>query len=244
VKPSRQVWEGFAQRNAEFYISAAAPEKRAVAGDDRFFSSGRRDAELILRETEPWLRRRGVAVDLGAGVGRVALAMARHFEAVVAVDVSPTMLAMLRDHCERACVSNVRALPASASWHERVAADLVYSTHVLQHIADEPEIRSCLARTRECLEPGGVAYLHFDTRPDSLLYELRNRLPDRILPRLWRRGIRRIRRSRARVIELLAEASFHVVGEASPDSADHAFVVVPATRANSDRLAHEHLERR
>jgi SAM-dependent methyltransferase len=224
VKPGDQAWERFARTDAEYYISTAA-----LASELRFFSSGRRDAELILQASEPWLEHRRAALDFGAGVGRVALAMARHFSEVVAVDVSPTMLARLREHCDRMCVSNVRTRLASDRWHEHVAADLVYSTHVFQHIVDEDEIRSTLKRMGECLDVKGLAYLHFDTRHASLLYQVRNRVPDRLLPPLWRRDIRRIRRSRARLIELLAEAGLRVVRELSPDSADHAFVVVRAS---------------
>ena len=38
-----------------------------------------------------------------------------------------------------------------------------------------------------------MALLQFDTRRASLSYRLRNALPDPLLPRPWRRGIRRIR---------------------------------------------------
>ena len=230
MTPSEQAWEAFARTDAEFYISTAAHEREGVASSARFFSSGRRDAELILDQTAPWLERRRAAVDFGAGVGRVALTIARDFGEVVAVDSSPTMLARLREHCDRGCVSNVRTVLAGDRWHEHVTADLLYSTHVFQHIADEDAIRSALERARDCLDVTGVAYLHFDTRPRSLLYEVRNRVPDPLLPPLWRRDIRRIRRSRVRLIELLADADLRIVREVSPDSADQAFVVVPRSQ--------------
>ena len=44
------------------------------------------------------------------------------------------------------------------------------------------------------LSDRGIGYLQFDTRPPGWLYEVKTALPDFLLPRFWRRGIRRIRR--------------------------------------------------
>ena len=219
------AWESFARKDPEFYISTRAASSAADARS--FFASGRRDANLILAETSPWLRQRGAAVDIGAGVGRVALAMAERFDEVVAVDISPAMLAKLRERCRRERRSNVRPFLSDAPWQDQVAADLVYSTHVFQHIADEGDIKRYLVRIRRCLMPAGVAYLHFDTRPGSALYSVRNRVPDALLPRLWRHGIRRVPRPRARLLELFEATGLRVVREARRDTAFQVFVVVP-----------------
>src|SRR6266852_1731009 len=51
-------------------------------------------------------------VDLGAGAGQFALAAARRFGHVTAVDVSPAMLAALRERAAAAGLANLDCVPA------------------------------------------------------------------------------------------------------------------------------------
>jgi SAM-dependent methyltransferase len=51
-------------------------------------------------------------VDLGAGTGRFALAAARRFGQVTAVDISPAMLELLRDRAAAAGVANLEYVQA------------------------------------------------------------------------------------------------------------------------------------
>src|SRR6266545_4866362 len=51
-------------------------------------------------------------VDLGAGTGQFALAAARRFRRVIAVDVSPPMVEVLRGRASAAGLSNVQVVRA------------------------------------------------------------------------------------------------------------------------------------
>jgi ubiquinone/menaquinone biosynthesis C-methylase UbiE len=104
-------------------------------------------------------------VDLGTGTGRFALAMAPHVRRVVAADVSPAMLAHLREHA----AGNVELVQAGflSYQHHGSPADAVYTRHALHQI---PDFWKALAldRVARILRPGGILRLRdliFDFQP-------------------------------------------------------------------------------
>lgn len=218
------AWERLARENAEFYIATWDVDFSDPEAMARFFESGRSEAMTILEECAPWLRGRAAALEIGCGVGRLTIPMAREFREVLAIDIAPTMLERLRANCAREGITNVVPLLSN----ERPPAkrvDLVYSRIVLQHIEHEGEVRRYLELVAAILEPDGIAHLHFDTRPAGIFYRARALVPDRFLRRTWRRGIRRVRRSRARVAALAAAAGLEIVKELRPCSAEHVFLL-------------------
>jgi SAM-dependent methyltransferase len=221
------VWERFARADAEHYILTDRREYATPEGRAFFVESGRRDAQALLAETAQWRSRSERAVEIGCGVGRLAIPMAAEFDEVRAVDVAPTMLEKLAANCREAGVSNVLPFLAGDAWDD-TPADLVYSRLVFQHIVDSDEIRRYVQRVGRCLREDGVASLHFDTRRKTSAYRLRNRLPERALPRDWRRGIRRIRRSRETLLDLFAGAGLAVAAEAGAGTAENVFVLTRA----------------
>jgi hypothetical protein len=50
-------------------------------------------------------------------------------------------------------------------------------------------------------------------------------LPDRLLPRTQRRGIRRLRRSTKKLCALFEACGLGILDEFEPDSADHCFLL-------------------
>ncbi len=212
------IWERFARDHPEAYITTEIPL-------ERFFESGREEAREILESVDGWLARREIAVEIGCGVGRITIPMAPEFTSVLAVDIAPTMLAKLKENCERFGVTNVAVSLAHEQWHADLEVDLAYSRLVFQHIEDLHEIDDYLRRVAACLGPASVGCLQFDTRPRTLPYRVRNALPDRALPPDWRRGIRRIRRSPRTLASMLARRGLVVVDELRPDTKDHVFLV-------------------
>lgn len=99
-------------------------------------------------------------VDLGAGTGTFALAAAPLCRRVVAVDVSPVMLAVLRQRLASAGVTNVEPVQAGfLSYHHQGApVDFVYSRHALHHLPDFWKVVA-LERIAAMLRPGGVLLL-------------------------------------------------------------------------------------
>jgi SAM-dependent methyltransferase len=108
-------------------------------------------------------------VDLGAGTGQFALAAARRFGRVTAVDVSPAMLAVLRDRSDAAGLANLDCVRAGflSYAHAGPPADGVYTRNALHQL---PDFWKALAldRIARMLRPGGVLRLRdliYDFRP-------------------------------------------------------------------------------
>jgi ubiquinone/menaquinone biosynthesis C-methylase UbiE len=99
-------------------------------------------------------------VDLGAGSGQFAFAAARRFGHVTAVDVSPAMIAVLRERSAAAGLTNMECVRAGflSYRHSGPPADGVYTRHALHQL---PDFWKALAldRIARMLRPGGVLRL-------------------------------------------------------------------------------------
>ncbi|HEX8034845.1 MAG TPA: class I SAM-dependent methyltransferase, partial [Ktedonobacterales bacterium] len=109
--------------------------------------------ELGLNETH-------TLVDLGAGTGTLALAAAPLCRRVVAVDVSPVMLALLRQKAAQSDIGNIECVQRGFLSYEQQGelADFVYSRHALHHLPDFWKVIA-LQHIAAILKPGGVFYL-------------------------------------------------------------------------------------
>jgi ubiquinone/menaquinone biosynthesis C-methylase UbiE len=126
-----------------------------VTGYDRKQGFPPVDADLAV------LREHGAlgptVVDLGTGTGRFAVAAAAHCRRVVAVDVSPAMLAHLR----AGAPPNVELVPAGFLSYEHTGApaDAVHTRNALHQLPDFWK-GVALDRIARILRPGGVLRLH------------------------------------------------------------------------------------
>lgn len=222
------LWDGFAQEGAEYYICTHDVDYSSPTVQRAFWDSGHTQMENVLRELEPHLHGHRLALELGCGIGRLAIPVSQHFDRVIAVDVAQTMLDKLAANCAERGIDTVDGYRPDGAWDRVGPVDFAYSLHVFQHIESWGVISEYLHRLGACIADDGVAYLHFDTRRPDLLYSVRPFLPDRMLPRPWKRGIRRVRRSRDEVLALARDAGFSLVDERAPSSADHVFVLKPS----------------
>ena len=99
-------------------------------------------------------------VDLGAGTGTLAVAAAPVCRRVVAVDVSPAMVAATREKVAAAGVSNVDCVHAGflTYEHRRDPAAVVYSRNALHHLPDFWKAIA-LERIAAMLRPAGILRL-------------------------------------------------------------------------------------
>ena len=99
-------------------------------------------------------------VDLGAGTGRLALAVAEISRRVVAVDVSPAMLASIASTAAERRLANVECVRAGFLSYEHIGepADFVYSRNALHHLPDFWKAIA-LVKIAAFLLPGGVLRL-------------------------------------------------------------------------------------
>jgi SAM-dependent methyltransferase len=101
-----------------------------------------------------------VLVDLGAGTGTFALAAAPHCRRVVAVEVSPAMVAVMRAKADDLGLGNVEIAHAGflSYEHQGEPADFAYSRNALHHLPDFWK-GIALTRVATLLRPGGVFFL-------------------------------------------------------------------------------------
>ena len=139
-----------------------------VAGFDR--KQGYPDpAEDLAVLREHGIGRTATLVDLGAGTGRFAMAAAPHVGRVVAVDVSPAMLALLRERAAEAGLPNVECVRAGflSYQHAGPPADAVFTRNALHQLPDFWKALA-LERIAGLLRPGGLLRLRdliFDFQP-------------------------------------------------------------------------------
>jgi SAM-dependent methyltransferase len=222
-------WEKFAHDDPYTYILTSL--KHPDAGE--FWQSGER---TIQGEIIPLLQacdlRPFFALELGCGIGRLAVPLARRFRQVLGTDVSPRMVERATSYAHDNMIENVSfvAISGPEDLLHRVGnqagnCDLIYSLLVFQHIPDFSMIQGYLHVIQVLLHEHGLAYLQFDTRPKTTAYRLKTGLPDFVLPRFWRRGIRRIRRSTEEIEAALKRANLEVVVEFSRRTAYHRYLL-------------------
>jgi ubiquinone/menaquinone biosynthesis C-methylase UbiE len=108
-------------------------------------------------------------LDLAAGSGQFALAAARRFGHVTAVDVSPAMVAVLRERAAAAGLANLDCVQAGflSYDHSGPPADGVYTRNALHQLPDFWK-GVALDRLARMMRPGGVLRLRdliYDFRP-------------------------------------------------------------------------------
>jgi SAM-dependent methyltransferase len=108
-------------------------------------------------------------LDLGAGTGTFAIAVAPLCRHVVAVDVSPAMTTMLRDRVADLAITNVTVAEAGflSYAHAGEPVDFVYTRNALHHLPDFWKAVA-LDRIAAVLRPGGILRFHdlvFDFAP-------------------------------------------------------------------------------
>ncbi len=118
------------------------------------------------------LDKSSTVVDLGAGTGTFAFAIAPFCERVVAVDVSPAMLTTMKQHAEQEHIDNIEVVHGGflSYQHSGTPADFVYSRNALHHLPDFWKVVA-LTRVGDMLQPGGVFRLHdlvFDCEPGEI----------------------------------------------------------------------------
>jgi ubiquinone/menaquinone biosynthesis C-methylase UbiE len=144
-------------------------DERSHAGaehlDERYVSGYDRKAGFDPTEDLDVLQRHGLAsdsvvVDLGAGTGGFALAVAGLCRHVVAVDVSPAMTAAIRGRVTELGLDNVSVVDGGflSYEHHGQPADVIFTRNALHQLPDFWKAIA-LDRMASMLRPGGILRL-------------------------------------------------------------------------------------
>lgn len=132
-----------------------------------FYASGETDCANLLAA----VGRGGASLDglrtcfeLGCGVGRVTIWLAKLFDEVVASDISRAHLDIAENAAARRNIQNVKTLLLNRidRYDHLPAFDFFYSVMVLQH-NPPPVMAIMLRRILDRLNPGGLAYFQIPT---------------------------------------------------------------------------------
>jgi FkbM family methyltransferase len=141
-------------------LALAGPEHLDPSYVERYDRKARIDPDADLAELRDLVGAHATLVDVGAGTGTFAVAAARLFARVVAVDVSPAMVAAARRKVKEHGADNVEVVEAGflSYRHTNVPADAVYTRNALHHLPDFWKAVA-LRRVAEMLRRDGVLRL-------------------------------------------------------------------------------------
>jgi len=196
----RRVWETLG-RDDPLWAVLSQSDKRGGRWDPvEFLATGQIEIEthMALLAVNGYPRRRAIALDFGCGAGRLSRALATHFEHVIGVDVSASMVATAARL--NADVDNVEFRVNASPRLEGIAdasIDLVFSFITLQHIP-AALAAGYVEEFFRVLAPGAAAVFQFTTGPDR---SLRGHFFERVSNR-WLNFLRRVAWRRGTVFEM------------------------------------------
>jgi SAM-dependent methyltransferase len=199
----RAVWDALAAAETEVYVGDPARGEEELAS-----LFGRLGADP----------RGGVCVEVGCGPGRMTGALAERFDRVVAVDVSPGMIARAR---EEVTAPNVAFREVSGERLDGVAdasADVAVCYLVLQHLPSRRLVRAYVREVARVLRPGGEAFVQLPVLDGGLVPRLWRGLRTPVA-RISKPALRGVRLTRRELDSAIAGAGLTVVAtDAGPDS--------------------------
>jgi SAM-dependent methyltransferase len=187
VNRARRFWDERADEDPFFFVDNrleyGAPDL------ERFWAQGESDLHVLLEAAGlSSLPARADVVEIGCGVGRLTRVLARDAASVRALDVSPRMISLAREH--NPGLPNVEWIAgdgATLAGVDSASADACVSHVVFQHIADPAVTLGYVREMGRVLRPGGIAV--FQVSNDPAVHAARRSPRARLSARL-RRGPR------------------------------------------------------
>jgi SAM-dependent methyltransferase len=164
LRRTQRFWDARAGENAFFFV-----DNRLDYADpdlERFWKAGEGDLEGLLGTVGAPLRPSDVVVDIGCGVGRLTRPLAERSKHVLALDLSPRMLDLARQH--NPGLENVEWLLGDGHSLRPIhsqSVDACVSHVVFQHIADPHVTLGYVREIGRVLRPSGWAAFQVSNDP-------------------------------------------------------------------------------
>lgn len=149
-------WDRRAREDAFYFVDSRS--RYRATDRDRFWEGGRHDLDLLLETLQIAIAPHEAVLEIGCGVGRLTRAIAERAGAVMALDVSPEMVALARR--ENPDLDNVEWLVGDGTTLSGAAdgsIDACLSHVVFQHVPDPSITLGYVAEMGRVLRPGGWA---------------------------------------------------------------------------------------
>lgn len=171
LRGMRRYWDAAATRNAPWYVDTSleydAPDM------SRFLETGSRIVKHAMIDAPITPEGRGVAVEIGSGLGRICLALADHFDEVIGIDISREMVRRAHELIDDPRVRFVVSDGATLAPLDDESVDFVLSFTVFQHIPDPTVVRSYVMEAGRVLRPGGVLAMQWNATPGAGRWRIR-----------------------------------------------------------------------
>lgn len=162
----QQQWENLGTHDPYWAVLSDPMKKGGKWKKDDFFETGKQEIQQVIMSLSRMHvnLRLGTALDFGCGVGRLSRALSDHFEKVIGIDISRSMLEEAQ--VQNRDASNIEFLHNATGNLELIQSstiDFVYSNIVLQHM---PAGQQALFIAEFCrvLRTGGVAIFQTPSR--------------------------------------------------------------------------------
>lgn len=160
----RRFWDRRAREDAFYFVDNRLEYGRPDL--DWFWADGERQLDLLLEHTGTELAATDDVVEIGCGVGRLTRAIAQRTATVTALDVSPRMLELAREHNPH--LSNVTWIEGDGRTLAGIgesSADACLSVVVFQHLPDPELTYGYVREMGRVLRPGGAAAFQVSNDP-------------------------------------------------------------------------------
>ena len=229
----QENWNKFGETDPLWGILAWPDKTENRWQVDAFFETGVEEIDAVLAYVADLGLEPGfdAALDFGCGVGRLSQALARRFDIVHGVDISPAMieLAQQYNHHGERCQYHLNETDDLRLFEDKTF-DFIYSNITLQHMP--PRYASAyIAEFLRLLTPGGVLIFQIPSAPKRrlrrLIQPLRPTRPWRMYQK-WRYGDHPVMDMygipQTQVLQLLKTHGGKLVDVQPDDSADAAWI--------------------
>ena len=158
----KRDWNQRAQHHARFWIATENYQTEEV-----FTQSGQHTAQALLEALKGLFQPSWKVLDIGCGIGRVLKPLAKHFDSLVGIDVSSTMIAQSKEWLsEYPHVTTFETSGMDLRKFQDQSFNLVYSYVAFQHMP-RPVLEQYLAEINRVLTPEGYLALQLPIGPYS-----------------------------------------------------------------------------
>ena len=180
IGESRAYWDRHAQKDPMWAVLSDPAKKGRKWDLQEFMRNGEREIALLWHQLAQLQLVPGhhTALDFGCGIGRLAQALARRFDLVVGVDISPSMVAVARNIDRYPSIVDYMCNPHPdlRDLHSR-SSDFIYSNIVLQHVVPQLSI-GYLNEFFRLLKPGGVLVFQLPSHQEPQAEPTTRPMPD------------------------------------------------------------------
>jgi cyclopropane fatty-acyl-phospholipid synthase-like methyltransferase len=212
-------WNVFAKQNPYWYIDTN------FNGDQKkFWQNGQEQADFIFETVGRYLQQTHTVSEIGCGLGRVLIPLSHRFSKAQGIDISDEMLKLLNSQSSKFNTSNITSFLPQMDWGQS-RSDLVFSILTFQHINKWSKITNYINQTSKNLNYKGIAYFQFDTRPQTIFYKTKRKLPTFLKRKTWKNDIARIRRNRKNLVNQFKLNKLRIINELNPNTANNIFIL-------------------